>query len=187
MASVLVYYGTGEGQTAKVAGRVVDALSDRGHDARAVDAADGIGDRGLNDFDAVVVGASVHAGRHQSAVREFVSANREALAAKPTAFFQVSLSSATEAGREQAAGYVEAFLDATGWHPDRIATFGGALRFSEYGFLKRLLIQQIARREFPDADRSRDVEFTDWQAVADFANDVAAFVEARLGVDPPAP
>jgi menaquinone-dependent protoporphyrinogen oxidase len=185
MASVLVYYGTGEGQTAKVADRIVDALSDRGHDASAVDAADGLGDRSLDDFDAVVVGASIHAGKHQSAVREFASANREALAAKPTAFFQVSMSSATEEGREQAAGYVEEFLDATDWHPDRIATFGGALRFSEYGFLKRLLLKQIAKREFPDVDRSEDVEFTDWQAVEDFANDVAAFVEGRLDVDSP--
>jgi menaquinone-dependent protoporphyrinogen oxidase len=185
MASVLVYYGTGEGQTAKVAEHIVEALSDRGHDASAVDAADGLGDRSLDGFDAVVVGASIHAGKHQSAVQQFVSANRETLTEKPTAFFQVSMSSATEEGREQAAGYVEAFLEATDWHPDRIAMFGGALRFSEYGFLKRLLVRQVAKREFPDVDRSTDVEFTDWRAVADFANDVAAFVEGRLGVVPP--
>jgi len=185
MTSILVYYGTGEGQTAKIADRVVDAVSDRGHEARAGDAADGLGDLSLDDFDAVIVGASIHAGKHQSAVGSFVNANREALAAKPTAFFQVSMSSATENGRDTAAGYVEEFLDATGWHPDRIAMFGGALRFSEYGFLKRLFVKQIAKREFPDVNRSADVEFTEWQAVADFANDIAAFVEARLGVTPP--
>ena len=38
----------------------------------------------------------------------------------------------------------------------------------------------------PDVDASRDAEFTDWGEVADFANDVAAFVEGRLGVAPPA-
>ncbi|WP_232700694.1 flavodoxin domain-containing protein [Halobacterium wangiae] len=184
MASFLVYYGTGEGQTAKVADRIVETLIERGHDATAVDAAHGLGDRSLADFDAVVVGASIHAGKHQAAVTEFVEANHEALAGTPTAFFQVSMSSATEQGREQAAGYVESFLEATDWHPDRIATFGGALRFSEYGFLKRFLVKQVAKKEFPDVDRSADAEFTDWQAVADFANDVAAFVEGRLGVVP---
>lgn len=38
MAAILTLYGTDEGQTAKVADRVVDALRDRGHDAEARDA-----------------------------------------------------------------------------------------------------------------------------------------------------
>lgn len=185
MASFLVYYGTGEGQTATVARRVAEALVDRGHDATTVDAAAGLGERSVDAFDAVLVGASVHGGKHQASVREFVREHREALAARPTAFFQVSLSSADERGAEQAAAYVEEFVADTGWHPDRIGLFGGALRYSEYGFLKRLVMRQIAKRSLPDADASRDVEFTDWNEVADFANDVAAFVEGRLGVAPP--
>jgi hypothetical protein len=52
----------------------------------------------VDDFEAVLVGASVHAGRHQRAVCEFVRSNREALSATPTGFFQVSLSSADEEG-----------------------------------------------------------------------------------------
>lgn len=138
----------------------------------------------VDDYDAVLVGASIHVGKHQPAVVEFVRDNREALAAVPTAFFQVSLSSATEEGREQAAGYVESFVEETGWHPDRIGQFGGALRFSQYGFPKRLLLKQIAKTEFPDVEVSDDVEFTDWEEVEAFANDVAAFVEGRLGTAP---
>ncbi|WP_225336521.1 flavodoxin domain-containing protein [Halomicrobium urmianum] len=186
MVSFLVYYGTGEGQTAAIADRIVDALVDRGHDATAVDADEAPADLAVDDYDAVLVGASIHAGEHQPAVREFASANNEALAARPTAFFQVSMSSATEEGEAQAAGYVEAFVDDTGWHPDRIGLFGGALRFSEFGFLKRLLIKQVAKRNVPDLDTSRDAEFTDWAEVDDFTNDVAAFVEGRLGVPVPA-
>ncbi|MCU4802084.1 flavodoxin domain-containing protein [Halobacteria archaeon HArc-gm2] len=181
MSSFLVCYGTGEGQTARIADRIVDALGERGHDATAVDAADRPADLDVEDFDAVLVGSSIHAGKHQSEVAAFVEANREALAERPTAFFQVSMSSATEEGATQAAEYVESFLGDTGWHPDRIAQFGGALRFSEFGFLKRLLVRQVMKREMPDLDTSEDVEFTDWQAVDDFANDVAAFVEGRLG------
>lgn len=184
MSSFLVYYGTEEGQTAKVADRIVDVLTERGHDATSVDA-DESSDVALEDFDAVLVGASVHGGKHQPSVQEFLRSNCDALAMKPTAFFQVSLSSVDEAKREQAAGYVEEFLTATDWHPDRIALFGGALRFSEYGFLKRFMVKQIAKREMPDLDTSRDAEFTNWQAVDSFANDVAAFVEGHLGLVPP--
>ena len=187
MPSFLVLYGTGEGQTAKVATRIVDVLAERGHDATAVDVDEVPPDLVVDDFDAVFVGASIHAGKHQRAVREWVQSNRQALAEKPTAFFQLSLSSADEEGEAQAAGYVEEFVDATDWHPDRIGLFGGALRYSEYGFLKRLMMKQIAKRALPDVDTSADTEFTDWSEVDAFAADAAAFVENRLAVAPPAP
>jgi menaquinone-dependent protoporphyrinogen oxidase len=187
MAAILTLYGTGEGQTASVADRVVDALRDRGHDAEAVDVADLPADVDLDAYDAVLVGASIHGGTHQRAVRAFVDRNRERLEEVPTGFFQVSLTAALEdeASQATAAGYVDEFVAATGWHPDRVGVFGGALRYSEYGFLERLLIKQIAKRTTGDTDTSRDYEYTDWAEVEAFAADFAAFVEGRLGVVPP--
>jgi menaquinone-dependent protoporphyrinogen oxidase len=40
MASFLVLYGTGEGQTEKVAIHIGDVLIDRGHEATTVDASE---------------------------------------------------------------------------------------------------------------------------------------------------
>ncbi|WP_254861828.1 flavodoxin domain-containing protein [Halovivax gelatinilyticus] len=185
MSSFLVCYGTGEGQTAAVAERISSVLADRGHDVRTVDASEGPSDLDVESTDAVLVGASVHRTKHQRAIHRFVETHRDVLASKPTAFFQVSLASATEEGREEAAAYVQTFVEKTGWHPDRIGLFGGALRYSEYGFLTRLVMKQIAKRRLPDEDVSTDVEFTDWDEVDAFAADVAAFAEGRLGVAPP--
>jgi menaquinone-dependent protoporphyrinogen oxidase len=188
MAAILALYGTGEGQTARVADRVVDALRDRGHDAEARDVRDLPADLDLDRYDAVLVGASIHAGTHQQAVRAFVDDHRDALASVPTGFFQLCLSAALDDEESQAtaAGYVDEFVEATGWHPDRVGVFGGALRYSEYGFLERLLIKQIAKRTTGDTDTSRDYEYTDWEEVDAFAADFAAFVEGRLGTVPPA-
>jgi menaquinone-dependent protoporphyrinogen oxidase len=181
----LILYGTGEGQTAKIAARIATTISERGHEANAIDVRDRPDSLTLEVYDAVVVGASIHVGKHQDEVREFVTENRDALLGMPTAFFQVSLSSASEEKREEAAGYIEAFLTETGWHPDRIAQFSGALRFSEYGFLKRLMMKRIAKNLLTEERESNgDIEFTDWDAVDAFAADVAAFVEGRLGVTP---
>jgi menaquinone-dependent protoporphyrinogen oxidase len=154
----------------------------------AVDLGQDDPDRPVEAFDAVLVGSSIHVGKHQPAVETFVREHRDALGACPTGFFQVSLSSATddEARRAEAANYVEAFVEATDWHPDRIGLFGGALRYSEYGFLKRLLMKQIAKDATGDTDTARDYEYTDWAEVEAFARDFAAFVEGRLGVAPPA-
>ena len=187
MVSILVCYGTGEGQTATVADRIVDVLTGRGHDATAVRADDLPSAVDLEAFDAVLVGASVHMGTHQQSVRTFVIEHREQLAARPTGFFQLSMSSAVadESRQAEAAGYVETFLEDTDWHPDRIARFGGALRYSKYGFLKRLVMKRIAKTATGDTDTSRDYEYTDWDEVETFAADFASFVEGRLGVGPP--
>jgi len=187
MVSILVCYGTGEGQTATVADRIVDVLTERGHDATARRAADLPPAFDLEAFNAVLVGASVHMGTHQSSVRAFVTEHREQLAARPTGFFQLSMSSAVadESRQAEAAGYVETFLEETDWHPDRIGRFGGALRYSKYGFLKRLVMKRIAKTATGDTDTSRDYEYTDWDEVETFAADFASFVEGRLDVGPP--
>jgi menaquinone-dependent protoporphyrinogen oxidase len=187
MLRFLVCYGTGEGQTAKVADRIVSTLEARGHEATALDLGEGTPGSPIEAFDAVLVGASIHVGKHQPSVREFVGEHRDELAARPTGFFQVSLSSATDDDqrRAEAARYVDEFVEATDWTPDRVGQFGGALRYSEYGFLKRLLMKRIARDATGDTDTSRDYEYTDWTDVEAFTRDFATFVEGRLGVTPP--
>ena len=185
MVSFLLVYATSEGQTSKVASHIADALAERGHETTTVELGERSPTVDVNAYDAVVVGASIHVGKHQKAVRRFVESHRESLAGKPTAFFQLSISSATEEGAEQAVGYADDLFEQTDWHPDRIGLFGGALRFSEYGLLTRFMMKRIVRETLPDVDPTTDTEFTDWAEVDAFANDVAAFVEGRLGVAPP--
>jgi menaquinone-dependent protoporphyrinogen oxidase len=186
MASILVCYATSEGQTEKIAERIGDRLSERGHEAPVRNLAESHPDPAA--FDAVLVGSSIHVGGQQSAVETFVTDNHDVLAARPTGFFQVSLSAASEGPDERAAaaGYVGDFEETTGFHPDRVGLFGGALRYSKYGFLKRLMMKRIAGKTSGDTDTSRDYEYTDFEEVDAFAADFAAFVEGRLGEGPPA-
>lgn len=189
MASILVCYTTGEGQTAKIADHLVETLRSRGHDATAADIQSGVPDGLPAAFDAVLLGASIHVGKHQDAAVEFVRESADVFAELPTGFFQVSLSSASvdPERRAEAARYVDEFLEATGWHPDRVGCFGGALRYSKYGFLERLVMKRIAKEATGDTDSSRDYEYTDWTEVEAFATDFAAFVEQHLAAEPPTP
>ncbi|WP_416840953.1 flavodoxin domain-containing protein [Haloferax sp. DFSO52] len=179
MVSIIVVYGSREGQTAKVAGKIVEVFDRRGHDATAVAVEDVDTETALDSFDAILVGSSIHLGKHAKTVYEFVRENRDVLDARPNAFFQVSLSSAVpdEEKQAEAAGYIDEFVEATDWHPDRIAKFGGALRYSEYGFLTRYMMKRIAKDATGDTDTSRDYEYTDWDEVEAFATDFAALVE----------
>ncbi|WP_267640393.1 flavodoxin domain-containing protein [Haloarchaeobius amylolyticus] len=187
MADILVCYGTGEGQTAKVAGAIREDLAARGHAVTTVDLTEVPPALDVADFDAVLVGASIHMGTHQDHVAAFVRDNRQALAARPSGFFQVCLSSAVEDEERQleAARYIEAFVERTDWHPDRVASFAGAIRYSEYGMLKRVMMKKIAKEATGDTDTSRDYEYTDWHAVDDFAVGFAEYVETELGADEP--
>ena len=177
-AHVLVAYATSEGQTEKVARRVAEELEAAGHDADLANLADG--DPDASAYDGVIVGASVHAGGFQRAVTRFAEAEREALSGRPSAFFFLSLTAADDAAesREAVAGLGAAMEEETGWHPDEVAAFAGALRYSEYGPIKRFVMKRIAGSYGGGTDTSRDYEYTDWNEVAAFAGRVADRLDA---------
>jgi len=183
MGSVLVAYGTGEGQTAKVADYVGGVLADRGHDATTVDvsASPDASSVAVAAFDAVLVGSPVYNRRHRPEVVAFVERNREALAARPAGFFQLSLA-ATVPFRWAEGGdraFVDRFVEETGWQPDRVGTFAGAVNYTRYDRLTRLVFRLVSAVTTGDTDTSRDYEYTDWDEVERFAGEFADLVDAE--------
>jgi menaquinone-dependent protoporphyrinogen oxidase len=176
MAHVVVPYGTTEGQTAKIADVIADVVRDLGHEADCIDITD-LGDTVPDHYDAVILGASIHMGKHDKHVVEFARGNRDTLQRLPSAFFSVSL--AAHGDVEEAQGYVDRFEDDTGWHPDQVALFGGALPYTHYGFIKRHMMHKIVGDKPGDLglDISRDYVYTEWDAVKRFAEHFAE----RLG------
>ncbi|TQJ51154.1 flavodoxin domain-containing protein [Phycicoccus sp. SLBN-51] len=177
MARVLITYGTTEGHTAKIAEVMADVMHGLGHDVQTADitSLDGTVPDG---YDALVLGASIHMGKHDKRVVEFVRSNHDVLERLPSAFFSVSL--AAHGDTEEAQGYVEAFAEETGWHPDKIALFGGALLYTHYGFVKRHMMKKIARDKpgHLGTDTSRDYVYTEWDAVKRFAEHFADQLES---------
>ena len=185
MASILLAYATNEGQTGKIAGSIADTLEELGHAVTTVDVA-GNGHDIPAEYDAAILGASIHAGKHQTDLGDFARQNRDTLAARPGGFFQVCLSAASsdEARRSEVDDYLENFVTRTEWDPDLTATFAGAIRYSAYGFLKRMMMKRIARDATGDTDTERDYEYTDWEQVEAFAREFASLVEkARSEAD----
>ena len=182
MASILIAYATGEGQTTKICSTLAHQLGSVGHVIDLVD----LGSRNtlpnLVRYDAVIVAASVHAGKHQGSALRFVSEHAGELGDKTTAFLSVSISAATDAqaGRQRADEQVASFLEAVKWKPDFVEMLGGAIRYSErsfwwrwiMGLSKRLFKKELNRQGWPDL--TIDKEFTDWSALRDFGKSFAA-------------
>lgn len=164
MASVLIVYGTTEGHTRRIAGRLAELASEYGHAATVMDAhAASTLPRGR--YDAAVVAASVHRGRHQAAAEHFVRRNLTVLQRLPAAFFSVSLSAAGKQARHRrdAKKCADAFLHRTGWRPALVRPVAGTLAYTRYGPVVRTVMRFIAWREGADTDTSRDHEYTDWE------------------------
>jgi len=178
MAGVLVTYATSEGQTARVARHVADVLSAHGHAAKALPVGE-VTQAAVSEGDALILGASLHEGSYQRAARDFVRRHQAALNARPSAFFSVSLAAASRdpAERADVDRRIADFCARAGWRPDRAASFAGALRYTRYGWFKRVLMRRIAASEGGATDTSRDHEYTDWDDVTGFAADFAAYLD----------
>lgn len=168
MATILVAYGTTEGKCRDLAERIAGRVEAAGHRAPVAPV-----EESADLFpaaDALLLVGSVHVGQHKPALAAFVRENGERIRRVPSAFLSVSLSAADSATREEAVGFIDAFLAEVAWTPTMSETIGGDLRYSKYGFLKRLFIQFMAGRKGLPTDIRRDHDLTDYAALDRFVD-----------------
>lgn len=167
-----VLYETVEGHTATVSGRIASALEEAGHEVEVARCGD-VRPESLARSDGIIVGGSIHAGKHNSRVVSFAGKNAELLSSTPSAFFLVCLTARSKKQKDIEAvnRYLEDFRSRTGWKPDLERVFPGALLYTSYGFVKRKILSSISKREGGDTDTSRDFVYTDWDEVERFASD----------------
>jgi menaquinone-dependent protoporphyrinogen oxidase len=172
---VLVVFHSAEGQTARIADRIASVLRERG-DAVDVSTVDTAPSPDL--YDGIVVGDSIHAVKHSRALINYLAAHVATLNSMPSALFQVSLTSANPDAEHTATAHtlVEDLLQRTGFDPDAVGLFAGALVYTQYGWFKRHVMRAIVKREGGDLDMTRDYEYTDWTAVERFAGDIDRLV-----------
>jgi menaquinone-dependent protoporphyrinogen oxidase len=177
-----VFYATTEGQTRRIADRLVAIFRKEGIASDAFDVSSPqVGRVDWRRVRAAVVGASLHAGRHQRSAEKFVRVHAADLNAHPSAFFSVRLAAASPAAaeREEAARLASRLPGRAGWHPHEIACIADRCAYTQHGLVTRLVVRRIARRRGAPTDTSRDFEFTDWNDVARLAGAVVRMVKAK--------
>jgi menaquinone-dependent protoporphyrinogen oxidase len=189
MKTVGVLFATREGQTKKIAEHIASSLRRSGFNVdvsnlknnAAVD---------LTNYAAVVLAASVHAGRHEAEMVKFVRRYRQALQSLHTVFISVTLS---EAGAERRNATVaerarfnadvkkvaDAFFETMGWRPTRFKPVAGALLYTKYNFFVRFIMKRIARKAGAETDTSRDYEYTDWASLDRFLQEWCEEISER--------
>jgi menaquinone-dependent protoporphyrinogen oxidase len=180
MNRLLIVYATSEGQTAHVAEFMAGNLRERGFEVEIAEL--GVTQPNPRDFDAVLVGGSVHAGKFQAELQAYVGAYREALERVPAWFFATSLSEGIESppfGRANAQLQIDRFLEAAHWRPRGTASIAGAIKYRDYPWPKRLLMKNILGKHQAPTDTSRNYEYTNWEGVREFTAQVAEQIAQR--------
>lgn len=180
MTNIAVLYGTTEGQTAKIAQHIGARVREAGYRVDVHHLADLNPDFDLRNYAGVISGASVHEGHHQRYVMKWMKDHRDALSRVPTAWFSVCLAinSSNENERDEARAFPDQVPEHTGLTPTMSTVFAGALKYTQYNWLKRIVMKQISKKEGGSTDTAHDHEYTDWSAVDAFTDAFLAHVRA---------
>jgi Flavodoxin len=175
---LLFLYSGRDGQTQKITETMAAQLSGgilhEIHDIRYFDG------QTLNQFDAVIMGVSVRYGRFQPEFHRLVSTYSGTLNTMNGALFTVSLvARKPHKCTPEGNSYTRKLLATIPWHPQYCQVFAGALRWSRYRWLDRLMMGLIMRMTGGSTDVARDIEYTDWEAVGAFIAHFLSMVSER--------
>ncbi|MFP1760207.1 menaquinone-dependent protoporphyrinogen IX dehydrogenase [Lonsdalea quercina] len=164
----LILFSSTDGQTEAIANVIADELKEtQVCDVVNIDDADKVE---LTQYTKILLGASVRYGHFAPALDQFIQRNLALLQNKPSAFFSVNLTARKpEKSTVQTNAYTRKFLMRCPWKPDLGAVFAGALRYPRYRWFDRIMIKLIMRMTGGETDTSREIEYTDWHQVRDFA------------------
>ena len=173
MSRILVLYGTTNGHTRKIAEFLRETFQTEGCRVDVVDSADATFAVMPDEYEGVVVAASIHIGDYQRPVERWVRQHAAALNARPSAFLSVCLAVVEQRpeARADAERIMRQFLERCGWRPAENRLVAGAVLFTKYKWITRFAMKRIVMQAGGETDTSRDYEYTDWDELRAFARD----------------
>ena len=171
MKKNLIIYSTTDGQTFLICKKIKEILTENAEVSLVALPECAAND--LENYDQIILGASIRYGKHKPSVHKFVELNRKILQEKKTAFFTVNVvARKPNKNSPETNPYLKKFLDATVWEPDILGVFAGKIDYPKYGFFDRHVIRFIMYMTKGPTDINGTYEFTDWEKVEEFANKI---------------
>ncbi|QXO17425.1 MULTISPECIES: menaquinone-dependent protoporphyrinogen IX dehydrogenase [Vibrio] len=165
----LLLYSSREGQTKKIIERIATQLAPIECEIADLHTT---GEVDWAAYDKVLIGASIRYGRFNKELYQFIERNLTPLQRADAAFFCVNLTARKEdQGKDTPQGsvYVQTFLKKSPWQPEVIGVFAGALYYPRYRWFDKMMIRLIMTMTGGETDTSKEVEYTNWEKVTQFA------------------
>jgi menaquinone-dependent protoporphyrinogen oxidase len=169
MADILIIYSTTDGHTLEICQHLKQVIERNGHHVslQSIDAPTRLD---LDNFDKIVVGASIRYGKHSKRVYQFIEKHQQVMERKPNAFFSVNLvARKLEKRQPHTNPYVRKFLKEISWQPKEMTVFAGKLNYPIYRFWDRQIIRFIMWMTKGPTDPTTVIDYTDWDQVESFA------------------
>ena len=168
MANILILYSTTDGHTVKICRTIQSVVEQHGHEVKLY-SIDNTSLPNLENFEKIVVGASIRYGKHHKRVFDFIARNESILKNKTSAFFSVNVvARKPDKNQPDTNPYMQKFLQQVSWQPDELAVFAGKIDYQKYRFFDRFMIRLIMYLTSGPTDLNTVAEFTNWQQVKDF-------------------
>ena len=168
MKSTLIIYSTTDGQTLEICNKIFSKLNvSESSQVIHISKAEGLD---LNQFDKIIIGASIRYGKHKPELYEFIKKNVACLEAKENAFFSVNVvARKPEKNMPETNPYMQKFLESSPWIPKKLAVFAGKIDYPKYKFVDKHMIRLIMWITKGPTDIKNTYEFTDWNHVDEFS------------------
>ena len=163
----LILYSTVDGHTKNICDYIKKNLSSN-FDSEIIMLED-FSQGNLEEYEKLIIGASVRYGYHRKNLYEFINNNKVLLEKKDVAFFSVNLTARkSEKNTADTNPYIVKFLDKMEWDPKIKDVFAGKLDYPNYDCINRLAILLIMVITNGPKDISKVYELTDWDRVDQF-------------------
>ncbi|MDA9247525.1 menaquinone-dependent protoporphyrinogen IX dehydrogenase [Gammaproteobacteria bacterium] len=168
MKSTLIIYSTTDGQTLEICKKIFSKLNvSESSNIIHISKAERLD---LNQFDKIIIGASIRYGKHKPELYEFIKKNVACLEAKENAFFSVNVvARKPEKNTPETNPYMQKFLELSPWSPKKLAVFAGKIDYPKYKFIDKHMIRLIMWITKGPTDVKNTYEFTDWNGVDEFS------------------
>ena len=168
MEKSLLIYSTVDGQTEAICRRMASCAKNTSVDVISISNV-----RNLDDYKTIIIGASIRYGKYRNEVYNFINENFLVLESKKNAFFSVNVvARKPEKNSPSTNPYVIKFLDKINWKPKNIEVFAGKIDYPKYKFIDKYAIKFIMWVTKGPTDTSQSYEFTDWNKVEAFAENL---------------
>ena len=171
MSSFLVIYSSTDGHTKTICERIKNFLND--DNLVELYSLKNVKKVNLNNFEKIIIGASIRYGKHSKELYNFIKSNKNILDQKKCAFFSVNVvARKPEKNTAETNPYINKFLKISKWKPNKIKVFAGKVDYPNYNLIDKYVIKLIMFITKGPTDTSQSYEFTDWSKVDDFSEEL---------------
>tara|TARA_B100000700_G_scaffold216283_1_gene237735 strand:+ start:370 stop:894 length:525 start_codon:yes stop_codon:yes gene_type:complete len=171
MSNSLIIYSSTDGHTKTICKKIANFLKDG--DIVKIISLDEATKIELSKFNKIIIGASIRYGKHSKELYNFIELNRNILDQKQSIFFSVNVvARKSEKNTPETNPYIKKFLKISQWRPKKIGVFAGRVDYPNYGFFDKYIIKFIMFLTNGPTDTSMAYEFTNWQKVQEFGQEI---------------